>query len=1752
MTDLSRPLATRIATLLVDDFLRGATAGRCLRLDHLLESDCHAIRDAAAIVLAQLPPSSTGGANAQVAVLGTENRADDTVISPERAIELRNRKIAALLLLVPAGVDSPAASSLENSFEAIDLEQLFKGILRDLENHLPRPLRDTYDQVLQAQSTQRRVFPLSRHARAEYLLALHAAANESREDSMDSALHAAGANLHLLGLIPDLGGAPFTERLVDNAACVAALVKPARAQDDARTRLRNCPLHQHYDDAYRAIERFIVAVPRLSERTWLRELAAPAHRELTFEHWPLNPSTDSDLLSLYVNPFAVNGVIPAGTGLRDPQDGTLPTCSAKGGFVKLTWSTEPAKPKDVTKWSVEMLPSKEFYGPETDFDVELPTASPKGTAHSSKLTINLDPEGVDRAPAVVVVRIQALDRNGQVLKLADGEPAQAISQEFALDSTPPSESTSVRRESAPSLPIARLRAAAEGAEADIESCEGWQESDLAYLQLRFGRRHGGRMSLSIPLRELQQQILETPDNGGRYAATVPAGQLLTPERTAQASPDWASVAGRAFSTVRREFFEAVRGQSGRGLVEVADFDDELTALANRYTATYSRILQRRDGASLADLHALTALDTLRLRVVLGRRNTPVDALVVLPTHPLRVAWYAAYYAELESWRRQLRAMPARERAAQVDLELLARLSPARVPFLLNNDAGAPYVFTQNLRLLHGLYLPVDESDPATAVSEIINALGLPASDVSVGEVPASRLADRVRLYRGTHQHPARLRILATNPGSGAFLADALSIVTTEQDEDSVNGEAESSLPPHLYIQAFGEGASETSPLPALRELQRDLLETRSRTRRGRGFLDPELELSVAPLQEIDAAHDAHLAVLTDLSRPELVIARTAPAVGSMSFHGLITRPVTERDPEGGWVTGIDFPTARGAEVTEIHRRFAEAVTTLFVAASSVPADAAASAPATTGVVPLPDPFDTDATVLLTTQSLAVPVPPATDGPPPASAEPRGAAADARVRMEVSGMTKHILDIAHERCDWVIVLDRFLGLDSFDDPSARTASGRRYILDYAPEFLDGIGQQMAITTAYRADVEKMFYKAMIELGFTRPDESVSSVIDELLLVSGRLVLAATGDDNRAKEAVALAAVVAHLRRRGELENTIVIPVDAHPELFGVHAQRQSQATQQQARRCDLLLVRFPSSRRVSIEAVEVKSRGMLGSEDLGRDIASQVLRTNELVEGLFFKEPARIDRPLQRARLASLLRFYLRRAVRRGLVTNEAEFHRATEAIERLDNAGLTIDYRGSGYIVVLHADGTADFQVDGVRIRSLTANNLGADDPAGAGVQPAGYVLPPCGADALTVLPPAQRAASEETEALAETTQAPHRPDDVLSPHHDQADTGVPDTGIHGDGRPVPTPEVPEPAAPDPLRTARVTLGRTLPPEEEIVWEASTSGSPHLFILGIPGQGKSETTIRLLQGAAADGLPALVIDFHGQFGTDARRPPSLRVYNATDGLPFSPFEITDGSGRFAYRINATSISEIFGYVCGLGDIQRDVFYQALAKAYEDRGHGGPTPAGIPTLDEVRDNIAALEKERGVQNVLARCRPLLEYGLFTDSAGAKIQDLIREGLVVDLHGFAEVEQAQIAAGAFLLRKVYRDMFSWGQTGELRLAIVLDEAHRLAKDATLPKLMKEGRKFGVAVIVASQGIDDFHPDVLANAGTKIVFRMNYPQSRKAAGFLHTRAGKDLSEDLEQLPVGDAYIQTPIMTTARRTRMLRPEGSPKYPER
>ena len=132
-------------------------------------------------------------------------------------------------------------------------------------------------------------------------------------------------------------------------------------------------------------------------------------------------------------------------------------------------------------------------------------------------------------------------------------------------------------------------------------------------------------------------------------------------------------------------------------------------------------------------------------------------------------------------------------------------------------------------------------------------------------------------------------------------------------------------------------------------------------------------------------------------------------------------------------------------------------------------------------------------------------------------------------------------------------------------------------------------------------------------------------------------------------------------------------------------------------------------------------------------------------------------------------------------------------------------------------------------------------------------------------------------------------------------------------------------------------------------------------------------------------------------------------------------------------------------------------------------------------------------------------PLFDFDRFTGERvpGADFDALLRRGVVVGLHRLGG-QELSLAVSALLLRRIYLDMIRWGEANRIRLVIMLDEAHRLAYDVTLPKIMEEGREYGVAVIVASQGLSDFHPDVVRNAGTKVSFRVNHRTRAKSQGF------------------------------------------------
>jgi DNA phosphorothioation-dependent restriction protein DptH len=1113
----------------------------------------------------------------------------------------------------------------------------------------------------------------------------------------------------------------------------------------------------------------------------------------------------------------------------------------------------------------------------------------------------------------------------------------------------------------------------------------------------------------------------------------------------------------AFSKKRKELFALLAQGVPQEVPEVFRWDAAARQLAIDYTQAYKRALGAAEGEVR---EALLRLDTLSLEA--GTALGTECAVVVLPVHPLRVGWIATHHGVVESWCADLIGLGgAKARRLMVDLEMFGRVQPANLPFTGLNAGGHALVYFDEVAFGSAVLFEPGLTAPEVVASAIYGALDLPRESAALTSATAM-VSRRLRDFRRSHPEGEALRIAVMNPGDGEVVGLAVESLI---DASTESGEVASTAPPRMEVVAYGRHAGFATPLPRLAELQQTL--QLAQVPGQQSHLAPPLGIAMRAPEALVADERAnHVALIQDIAVLTLCRAVEEGSNRFTAFHDLLTPVITTRvnvDGKPGWVSSpalSSTPDAAARAVVDAHRVHQSALG----------------------------------------ETLGF-----------------GAPLALHIGLEPDGL--QAIRVLHELSDWVLTLDRFVGLDLYEDPLAIGLGSDNYMLDYAPDFIEGLSHRLTVTTRHRAEVTRILKRAMDELGLDAVNQSVTPILDNLLAISGRLVLRLQGSESFAREAVSLAALIAHLSARNKLEDTIIVPVDSHDEIFG----RAARETDHAARRCDLLLVRVQRN-GLSIECVEVKSRKAAAlPSQLADDIVDQLEETKRLLLSRFFaNDPARVDATLQRARLAGMLHYYADRAVVSKTLPADklADVHKL---IDRHLEGTTPVEVSLHGYVISLHGAAGIPTQHRQVPIAVLTAADLGrAGFSTKFEPERDTTVEPAPGTDGQSVEDVLSKPDATPLEAEAEAEKEPETA-----------------------AKPVPTSESAPRSGHTPAPRAGAQLAEIGRPERvdlilgkdgqggDVVWSVSTKGSPHAFVVGIPGQGKSVTTRRIVRLLAEAGLPSLLFDFHGDMAADP--PAGASVLDASRGLPFSPFE---GALKTGPELNALAFetAEIVAYVAGLGEIQQSHVYKAIQESYAGV-IDGVTPQA-PTVERFADTLEVVEAAAKGRHARERIRPLTDFGLFADNLGGTF-DPRERGMVIDVSSIS-LEQVQLAASAFLLRKIYREMFAWAQDAKLKLAVVLDEAHRLAKDVTLPKLMKEGRKYGVVIVVASQGAADFHKDVVGNAGTKVAFRTNFPASKQVAGYLRGRSGQDLSIEIEKLGIGQAYVSTPDSPQARKTWM------------
>jgi DNA helicase HerA-like ATPase len=137
----------------------------------------------------------------------------------------------------------------------------------------------------------------------------------------------------------------------------------------------------------------------------------------------------------------------------------------------------------------------------------------------------------------------------------------------------------------------------------------------------------------------------------------------------------------------------------------------------------------------------------------------------------------------------------------------------------------------------------------------------------------------------------------------------------------------------------------------------------------------------------------------------------------------------------------------------------------------------------------------------------------------------------------------------------------------------------------------------------------------------------------------------------------------------------------------------------------------------------------------------------------------------------------------------------------------------------------------------------------------------------------------------------------------------------------------------------------------------------------------------------------------------------------------------------------------------------------------------------------------MEEEIGgnVRNLNLRVQPLFETGVFLENpAPVGFEAILENTHVLRLSNLATPE-LMVAVSRFALQKLYADMVAKGPTPEIRVFAVVDEAHKLSYEETLTELIREARKYGVGILLASQSVKDFDRVVFDMVGSKIALQL-----------------------------------------------------------
>lgn len=362
--------------------------------------------------------------------------------------------------------------------------------------------------------------------------------------------------------------------------------------------------------------------------------------------------------------------------------------------------------------------------------------------------------------------------------------------------------------------------------------------------------------------------------------------------------------------------------------------------------------------------------------------------------------------------------------------------------------------------------------------------------------------------------------------------------------------------------------------------------------------------------------------------------------------------------------------------------------------------------------------------------------------------------------------------------------------------------------------------------------------------------------------------------------------------------------------------------------------------------------------------------------------------------------------------------------------------------------------------------------------------------------------------------------------------------------------------------------------------------SRHVVVLGSSGSGKTVTCKAIVEEAVRNGIPVIAIDPQGDIASLALRGESEKMrragvsfgisdeyWNKVDikiwtpgskmGLPVSlaPNLCFDGiDGETKQRI-MTGTAKAMAAMCGFGGKTEDAAVAAFCAIFE---YADSNRLALDTLEDFmnflsdpprqllreidpifsqRDRQAAIKtllvKMRGPQRMMLNGIPIHIDTLFGyDHGGAFDQGKVRVSIIY-LNTLIDQEDKDIFV-ASLANAVYSWMLQKPSQKPVGM-VYLDEAapymppvRKPITKEPLSLLMRQARKYGVSMLIATQSPGDLDYKALGQVGTRIIGRMGtHQEAAKILPYLSAAEKEefaDMMESLASMPTGQFILSSP----------------------